>query len=163
MGHRELLLTVGAMVVFSLTTLSVNRLSSRNSEAIYDQQSEFLAVSYAQRFIEEAKLRAFDEAAIDGPVTDTKDFSSGLSLGHGAGETYPRFDDVDDFNGLTRTDTVGGEFAMTATVSVSYVDESALTTPVTDKKFYKRMTVVVTTPALQHSVQAEYVFAYKRI
>lgn len=170
MGHRELLLTVGAMVIFSLTALAVNRRSLENSEGVYSQQIEFLALSHAQRFIEEAKPRAFDENSIDGVITNPNGFTN-YPLGSGGTEDYAIFDDVDDFNGLTHTDTLGSrpghetntDFIMQTSISVVYVDEADLNTPVAYRTFYKKMTVTVTNPALLSPVRAEYVFAYKRI
>ncbi|MFQ5648516.1 MAG: hypothetical protein ACE5IY_01120 [bacterium] len=159
MGHRELLLTIAALMTFSLTTVTVNRLSMTHADAIYGQQAEFVALSLAQRFVEEAKLKAFDESTINSTVTSPAQLT--LSLGAGGAEGYPNVDDVDDFNGLTRTVTTAIG-PMEVSVQVNYVDEADLSLPVAYQTFYKKLTVRVDTVYLPNLVQAQYVFAYKK-
>ncbi|MFQ5864306.1 MAG: hypothetical protein ACE5IW_03660 [bacterium] len=162
MGQRELLLTIGAIVIFSLMSLSINRLAVRNSVAITDQQIEFFGVSLAQRFIEEAKVKAFDENTIVGnPAIMPSGFTS-VPMGPGVGEVYPNFDDVDDFNGFTTTESTNmGN--MDVSISVDYVSDANLDSVINPtKSFYKKMTVTVQSDYLNHSITAEYVFAFQK-
>ncbi|MFQ5771736.1 MAG: hypothetical protein ACE5HX_14475 [bacterium] len=162
MGQQELILTLGAIVLFSLVSLSVNRLVVNHTDAIYSQQAELYAVSVAQQFIEEAKLKAFDENTITGTVSNPGGFSSWGQWGFETGETYPNFDDVDDFHGFTTTLTtdVG---AMTINITVDYVEDSDLDVPVTPTKtYYKKMTVIVQSDYLINPVTAEYIFAFQK-
>ncbi|MFQ6114023.1 MAG: hypothetical protein ACE5NG_08015 [bacterium] len=157
MGQRELLLTIGAIVVFSLTSLSINRLSLRNTEAIYGQQAEFYAVSVAQRFIEEAKVKAFDENTIIGTVTDPSGFST---LGPDT-ESYPNFDDVDDYDGYSTTDpSIIGTIVDSVSISVVYVQDDLADSG--SKTYYKKMTVTAYSDYLNNPVRADYVFAYQK-
>lgn len=162
MGQREFLLTLGAIVIFGMTVLSVNRLALSNSEAIVNQQVELYALNLAQRLIEEGKTRAFDEFTISNtPATLPAGFTP-TPLDHGVTEAYPNFDDVDDFNGLTLVQTTPmGQ--MTVTVAVNYVSEANLDSIVDPTKtFYKKMSVQVQSEALSNAVQAEYVFAFQK-
>jgi hypothetical protein len=157
MGQRELLLTIGAIIIFSLTSLSINQLSLRNSEAIYGQQAEFYAVSVAQRFIEEAKAKAFDENTITGTVSAPSGFST---LGPDT-ESYPNFDDVDDFSGFSTTDpSIIGTIVDSVAIAVSYVQEDL--TETVSHTYYKKMTVTAFSDYLNSPVQADYVFAYQK-
>jgi hypothetical protein len=160
MGQKELLLTLGAIALFSMISFRINQATVRNSEAIYAQQAEFFALSLAQRFVEEAKTKAFDEFTIAGnPATIPGGFTG--SPGSGGGEDYPDFDDVDDFNGYTTTvDTKMG--MMSVTVVVSYVQDTNLDTAVSPWTFYKKMTVTVRSDYLLQPVRAEYVFAFQK-
>ncbi|MFQ5822669.1 MAG: hypothetical protein ACE5JB_01285 [bacterium] len=161
MGQRELLLTIGAIIIFSISSFSVNQLALRNSEAIYMQQAEFYAVKLAQQFIEEAKIKAFDETTIVGnPVSIPSDFKS-IPMGPEGGETYPNFDDVDDFNGFS-TSIATNIGAMTISLSVDYVNETDLDSVVTTQTFYKKMSVTVQSDYLTNLVTAHYVFAYQK-
>ncbi len=161
MGQRELLLTLGAIAIFGLTTLSINRLALNNSTAIVNQQVELYALNLAQRLIEEAKTRAFDENVISSSPALPGGFT-GTPMGKGGGESYPNFDDVDDFNGLTRTEnTPMGQ--MQITVAVNYVSEANLDSIVDPTRtFYKKMSVEVQSVALNHPVRAEYVFSFQK-
>ncbi len=162
MGSRELILTIGAIVIFSLTTLSINRLTLGNSEATINQQIELYALNLAQRFIEEGKTRAFDETTIANTPASMPAAFGTPPLTHGVSESYPSFDDVDDFNGLTLTEaTPVGQ--MQVNVAVNYVSEANLDSVVNPTKtFYKKMTVTVTSDALAIPVRSEYVFAYQK-
>ena len=163
MGYRELLLTLGAMVVFGMTVISVNENVVNSTEAIYDQQVEYLAMMMAQKIIEEAKRKAFDENTINKESSVTvSTFSPSGSLGPGGGESYPYdFDDVDDYNGLAVTDSSAG-IKMTIEVKVDYVAFPNLMTPVGSKQFYKLMVVTVKSPYLQKPIEAAHVFAYQK-
>lgn len=160
MGQQQLLLTLGAIVAFSLVSLSINRNMVRNSEAIYQQQAEFYALNLTQRFIEEAKAKEFDELSINNVVSNTSGFTGTGSFGPVDG-SYPYFDDVDDFHGLSITDTttIG---PMTVNINVAYVKPDSLNYWTGSKQFYKKMTVTVQSVYLNDPVTASYVFAYQK-
>ena len=161
MGHRELLLTLGALVIFSITSFSINRNMIRNSDASYAQQAQFLAYNQAQELIEKAKTKAFAEEVIKGTVADTSGFIA--LLGTDVSESYPnQLDDVDDYNNVNVTvaDSVIGNTTMT--VTVDYVDLADLATPLSQKTFYKLMQVTVTNQYLSNPMFARYIFAYQK-
>ena len=158
MEQSELLLVLGAIVIFGLISLSVNQHILVNSDAVYGQQAELYAVSVAQRYIEEAKMKAFDENAINNSVGAPSSFTN---PGKDGGETYPLFDDVDDFNNFSSTLTELG--TMNVSITVGYVTDANLDSIVVGTKtYYKKMTVTVQSDYLNHAVEANYVFAYQK-
>lgn len=159
MGQQELLLTIGAIVAFSIASFATNQNTVRNSEAVYQRQAEFYALSMAQRFIEEAKTRAFDEKAINTLVTSPTDFINPLKS-DGA-ETYPNYDDADDFVDAptTFTSDLG---TMTVNITFVYVPDTNLGITSITRTFYKKMQVTVTTPYLTSPVTVSYVFAHQK-
>lgn len=163
MGYRELLLTLGAITIFGLTMLGVNEHMISGTEAIYDQQAEYLAMNIAQKYIEEAKTKAFDEKTINKESSITQSsFTQNIFLGPDTGENYPNnFDDVDDYDGLAVTDT-STIIAMDVAVAVTYVQAANLTAPVATREYYKLMNVEVSNSYLQSPVRAVYVFSYQK-
>ncbi len=159
MGHQELLLTIGAIVTFSILNFTVSQHAVRNSDAIYSTQAEFYATSLAQRFIEEAKTKAFDKNTLTATADAVSDFTP--SLGPEAGEVYPNFNDVDDYDGLTRNESFTID-TMRVTITVFYVDETNLNTDAGTRKFYKKMRVSVQSSYLISPVRTDYVFAFQR-
>lgn len=159
MGQQELLLTLGAIVAFSIASLAINQNTVRNTEAVYQRQAEFYALSMAQRFIEEAKTREFDEKAINAPVGNPTQFINPLKKD--GTEAYPDFDDVDDFVDVptTFTSDLG---TMTVAIAVSYVTDTNLDDAAGTRTFYKKMQVTVTTPYLTNPVVVRYVFAFQK-
>lgn len=154
------MLTIGAIILFGIASLTANQLMVRNSEAIYNRQAEFYAISVVQQYIGEAKTKAFDEKTIVGhPGSLPSGFSA--TLGPESGEVYPHFDDVDDFNGYTTTLTTNVG-TMAITISVGYVNEANLDAVVGTPTYYKKIRVTAQSNYLSSPVQADYVVAYHR-
>ena len=153
------MLTIGAIILFGIASLTANQLMVRNSEAIYNRQAEFYAMSVIQRYIGEAKAKAFDETTIVGHPVLPSGFSA--TLGTESGEAYPYFDDVDDFNGYTTTLTTNVG-TITITISVGYVAETNLDVVVLLPTYYKKIRVTAQSNYLLSPVQADYVVTYHR-
>ena len=108
------MLVLGALMLFGLTMLSTNRYIADQNESIIRQEYEWYSISLAQSFIEEAKTKAFDANVINASPSVPSGFTPYGQLGPAAGETYPNFDDIDDYNGLALTDsTTRGNFDIT--------------------------------------------------
>lgn len=156
MGHRELLLVLGAIMLFGVTMLSTNRYVVDQNESIIQREYEFYSISLAQSFIEEGKTKIFD---VNGAVSDPSELTQWNQLGPAVGETYPNFNDVDDYNNLSLTDSTSrGEFDVS--ISVFYVDENDPETPFNDETWYKRMNVTIDNPYLTQPIVLGYVFGY---
>jgi hypothetical protein len=159
MGYREILLTLGAITIFSITTVSVSSHMVNNTEIIYENQATYLLYSYANSIIQQAKTREFDESTINSAVTDP----SGFSLGKVVAESYPvNLDDVDDYHNLTTTINDEAIGPVSISVTMMFVDDSDLETAAGAETFYKRMVVTATNSYVSQPVQAVYIFAYQR-
>ena len=159
MGQQELLLTIGAIVIFGISLTSVNLLTVEQTEAIYRQQAELYALSIAQGYIEEAKTKSFDEFIIQNNVSNPSSFTP--TAGSGAGESYPALDDVDDFVNIP-PDTTTNLGQMSVNIDVQYVDFSDLSTAVFYQTFYKKMTVSVFNQYMLDTLRVNYIFAYQK-
>lgn len=160
MGRSELLLVLGALILFGLTRLSTNRYMVDQNESIIQREYEFYAISLAQSFIEEGKTKAYDVAVINASPPVPSGFTGNGGLGPAAGEFYPNFNDIDDYNGLSLTDSTSrGNFDID--IIVGYIKEA---TPeiieVNQKTFHKKMIVTVTNPFLIQPVQLDFIFSY---
>ena len=158
MGHRELLLLLGAIMLFGVTMLSTNRYMAEQNDATWQREFEYYSLSLAQSFIEEATTKKFDENEINGNPTIKDDFTNVNSLGPD-GEVYPNFDDVDDFNGYAETDTTTRALFV-VNIAVGYVQENDPQTVVNSKEYYKKMTVTISNSNLIQPIQLSYVFGF---
>ncbi len=159
MGHREMLLLLGAIMLFGVTMLSTNRYVVDQNESIIQREYEFYSISLAQSFIEEAKTKAFDAVLVGGTVTSPGELTPWNQLGPGGGEIYPIVDDVDDFDNLSRTDSTSrGTFDVS--IEVGYVLEADPETIVNAESWFKRMNVTVDNSYLVQPVVLGYVFSY---
>lgn len=160
MNSGETLLVMGAIIIFSMTALSMSQSIYEGNRTLMETQVISSGTAVGLSFIEEAKQLSFDEATVaDDDNFDPDSFTSPGGLGLDFGETYPGFDDVDDFHNFSDSvDTQLAIFYVTATVA--YVDSSDLNNPVNNRTFFKRIQVTVTSPFIQDSLQLSHVFSH---
>ena len=164
MNTSQMLITLGALILLSLVILRVNRSFLTTDSVLLDSKIDVLAVSVATSMLEEANGKAFDEN------TDTTSISNvnllSTTLGPESGETYPNFDDFDDFNGLTKIDSTNPIAKFYVTCEVNYVLPSNLDTKATNRTWHKKLTVYVTSPSMlghddkQDTLKMSTVFSY---
>ncbi|MFQ5628730.1 MAG: hypothetical protein ACE5I1_08215 [bacterium] len=162
MGFRELLLVVFNSVLFSLLVLNINATSSRGQEALQETEIAHTAISIAQRFLEEAKSKKFDANVGTGidPATFPGTFTSACCLGHHpTNESYPNFNDVDDYHNFNQTINVQGMDFLVA-ISVAYVSDTNPEQPAGTETFFKKMTVKISSDWLSHSITLKQVVSY---
>ena len=163
MGRAELLLALMSIAIFGRFSLTVNSTLLESSAAVLISEFEMNAMSAADNIIMEAWSRKFDEAVLVTVPSDLPDdFTAYSSLGPETGETYPNFDDIDDYDGLSIADTTSTGFVFNIAVTVGYVDTSDLNTYDNDEQFYKRMDVTITSVYLDTTLTLNHVFSFVR-
>jgi len=162
MNTGQMLLVLGAMTLLSITMLSVNRVLVEQERASMEGAFQLVATSLAQQVIEKAIGKGFDEVVLSDPPTALPDsFTTAGSLGPEAGESYPSFDDIDDFSGYIRTDTTDAGVAYPMNAQVEYVDGSSPDGPAeTSPTFFKRLKVTVSSPYLSNDTVLYYLVSY---
>ena len=162
MGEREMILVLGALIFFSMTSLSVNRFCLDNNEVMMKSEFDYFAISLAQGIIEEVKTREFDSAIVFGTAhTIPDDFT--YPLGPRNDESYPNYNDVDDYNGLNLTvtaDTNGPKVDYNVSVSAGYVEAYDIDTFVSHKTLHKKVVVTVTSDYISAPVILSHVYSY---
>ncbi|MEK7727062.1 MAG: hypothetical protein AAB354_01550 [candidate division KSB1 bacterium] len=160
MGQRELLLLLGAITIFGTAALNVRRFMVDQDESMLQRQFEVYAVSLAQSYIEEAKVKDFDANATDPASPDPNDFTNPPALGPEVGETYASFNDVDDYEGFSKIDSTSiGEFNVA--IQARYVQDSNPNLAVNNRTFYKKIMVTVTHDFLPAPITLSNIFGYQ--
>jgi hypothetical protein len=169
-----MLYTIGALLLVGIFFISGNRRIVEGKISADGSEYTITAVSLAQSLIDEAKLKAFDEQSMAGPVLRS-DLTSNSSLGKDGGtESVPvpdvtassgyasatKFDDVDDYKGYTRLVNTSRASGYSITVSVNYASETYPDSVKSVKTFCKRMRVTVTHPNIPSPVVVSYPFVY---
>ncbi|RJQ47854.1 MAG: hypothetical protein C4534_00510 [Gaiellales bacterium] len=145
----QMLLVLGAMVLFSLMLPSLNESILYSDRTMIATKAEMAAVSLAQRILAEAGTKAFDEACITGAPIFPSQMTPTGSLGAESGESYPNYDDVDDFRSLNLADsTTLPSVLLNVTASVVYVNPSSPSGTSASSTFVKRLRVTVSGPFL---------------
>ncbi|MDZ7268169.1 MAG: hypothetical protein ONB48_09275 [candidate division KSB1 bacterium] len=172
MGYRELLLVLVSVVLLTLLMTQINSQTVEGREALQELSLHQAAASLAQQFIEEARSKKFDAlVGVLAPGDMPDGFTPWNWLGHSGSESYPRFNDVDDYHGFSRTIYVNGAntnltgtdgIPFNVNIQVHYVSEANPDSAVSHETFLKRMTVNVTSSWLPTgtTVTLKHVFSY---
>ena len=163
MGRAELLLVLGALVIFGRFSLIVNNSLLESSTRVLESEFEITAVSLLQEIIYEAGLQAFDEASVSTiPASVPAGFTAAGALGSETGESYPNFDDVDDYNGITITDSTIAGMVYTISAEVGYVSASDLVTITSTLSTLKRLNLTLSSVYLPNDINLSYVYSFIR-
>jgi hypothetical protein len=158
MNTGQTLITIGAMLILSMTILNVNHNYNNTSTAMLNTKFNILATSLATSMIEEATGKAFDANTVDNTVSST---TSLTAVGPGVGEHYPYFNDFDDFDGYSRIDSTMPSAKFEIACEVDYINPANPNTAVTPTKtWHKKMTVTVTSDAMEDTVRMSKVYSY---
>ncbi|MCK4689994.1 MAG: hypothetical protein KAT41_06845 [Candidatus Marinimicrobia bacterium] len=165
MGKAELLILLGAIVIWGIYTLSINEARFNNEVSIMQSQFEISAVGIANSYLEEAKSKAFDEILLSSTSSTFSDslpgeFTALDGLGIDADEIYPNFDDIDDFHNYTVSDTTSEGFVYTVSITVGYVATSDFDNFSANRTFYKRMNVIIDSPDLSNNLNLSRIYPY---
>ena len=145
----QIILVLGAFALLIFMTMNVNVAISNRVDDTYQSQAILAATTLAQSMMNQMFQKAFDESVTVKPVDSLSHMTSAAKLGKDAGEVYPNFDDIDDFNAYTRKDTIiNGIF--TTNVSVVYVSSANLGATSASRTFYKKATVTITSRELKN-------------
>jgi len=161
MNTGQSLLSIGALLMFSLVSLNFNSSVLQNTTVEVENKVYLTGFSLADDLLEEVKQKAFDAATVNFPTTNPASLTAPNSLGHSSSEVYPNFNDIDDFNGFSRG--VSAPHAENYEVScvVQYVDGDDPDVVVNTQTFYKKVTVTVTSPYLRNPVKLSQIFTHK--
>ncbi len=159
--NTESFLTIGALLLFSLVSLNFNSTVLSNTTVEVENKVYLTAFSLADDLIEEIKQKAFDAATLDFPTTDPSTLTATNNLGHGWWETYPDYNDIDDFNGFVQSVSAPHAEGYEITCVVQYVDGDDPDQIVSTQTFYKKVTVTVDSPYLRNPIQLSHIFTLK--
>jgi MSHA pilin protein MshD len=148
MNTGQSLLSLGAMTLVALIVLQVNTGFVMTSSTLLDNKLNILAISLASSIIEEASGKAFDANTIIDAASTSSDLTYPSSLGPGAGETYPNFNDFDDYNGFTITNNHLSSAEFIITSKVNYINSNNPDQSVSVPTWHKKITVYVTSPSM---------------
>lgn len=115
----------------------------------------------SQGLIEEIQTRAFDENTVSGTVDSPEDLSPANSMGYEGGEdSMNQFDDIDDFNNYSYTDSLSGHGNFVVNVSVYYINTSLPDVISNLPTFSKRVDISMDNPYLESTVIVSKIFSY---
>ena len=161
MGSAQFLLLAGGILFFTNLVLTFNRTSASQALVVYENEAFIYGESLGQRFIEEIEKRSFDENTVSDEVDATEGFSPADSMGYDSGETSMNlFDDIDDFNNYTFTDSLSGHGDFVVNISVYYINTYLPDVISSLPTFSKRVDISLDNSYLQGTFSVSKIFSY---
>ena len=145
----QMLLVLGAIVLFSIILPSLNQVILYNDVNIIVTRVENSALALAQGYLSEAATKEFDEVCLTSLPLIASQLTPVANLGSESGEYYPNFDDLDDYVDLSLVDsTTFPSVSFTVTGAVDYIDPDNPETTSGSPTFVKRLRITVTSSYL---------------
>lgn len=157
MNTGQMLITLAALMLLSLIILRVTGNFLNTESSLMDSKFGVLGISLATSMMEEATGKSFDENSNSGTVLSLGDLTS---IGPESGETYPNFDDFDDYDGLVKWDNSMPVTSYKIECKVSFVNPTSLDKGTTSKTWHKKLDVMVSTPSSEDTVVMSKVYSY---
>jgi hypothetical protein len=158
MNTGQIMLTIGAMTLLSLTTMRVNKHFVASGVSLDETKFSVLAVSLASSLLEEANSKAFDENTTENAVTSLASLSA---LKKDNGETYSdSFDDCDDYNNYVDSVVNIPSAKFYIKCLLNYVDVATPDVSSGSATWHKKITVLVASPSMTDTVKMSSVFSY---
>ena len=162
MNSGQSLLSIGALLILSLTILRVNNSILITDSIMQDSKLGILSISLATSLIEEASKKAFDAASADDAVLNVSELTSPWGLGPGSSEnpdSSSTFNDFDDYNGYTKMDTINTiDYKLTCTVN--YINPDNVDGIVMARTWHKKITIDVTSSLMTDTLRFSTVYSY---
>jgi len=163
MNNIQSLTTIGAIALFSLISVRFNSTVLENITVEVENKIYLTAFSLADDLIEEIKQKAFDEETVvfrsinPEELTPSNNFAPSF---RDPGETSSptTWDDIDDYNGYTKSISLPHAEGFQVTSQVEYVSASNPDLASLTQTFFKRITVRVTSAYLRNPVRLSFVF-----
>jgi hypothetical protein len=160
LGKVQYTLIAGVMFLVSQMSLTVNSRILQMKGLSTENESILAATSFAQSFLREVAARKFDERAIGKKVTSIDSLTVPEACGPDYGEGYSTFDDIDDFNGYTRSISNDRLGTYNMTVAVHYTNKASLGSVSLQRTFMKAVTVTISGPYLPKTIVMKSVVSY---
>jgi len=161
MAGNQMMLSIGAMIFLSMLILNVHSSTTDKLIILYSNEAVIEATGIVQAVFEEIQTKAFDENTISDAAKERNLLTPVGSLGKDSSEVvYTDFDDIDDYSGLSITDSanVMGKFDLA--VLVYYVDETSPYDSSSTRTYIKRVDISITNESLPTTLTFKKLISY---
>jgi len=161
MAGNQMILSIAGMIFLSMLILNVHSSTTDKLIILYSNEAVIEATGIVQAVFEEIQTKAFDENTVSDAAKERNLLTPLGSLGKDSSEVvYTDFDDIDDYNGLSITDTanVMGQFNLA--VWVYYVDETSPYDSSGIRTYIKRVDISISNESLPTTLSFKKLISY---
>jgi len=155
------LLVLGALILISSFILGVNTTESLQIKSTITNQAIITATSLSQSLMEQIQSESFDQKTVSTSVTIPDSLTAPSLLGPDAGEnSMITYNDVDDYNNYTETDTLGGLGTFNLKAKISYCTKMNPDVSSSVRTFSKRVDISIYNKFLIDTMKISKVISY---
>lgn len=161
MARAEILYITAAIVILGTLTLTFKDilLDSDNNEA--EAEYQIMAINLLDKFIDQVALKSFDEASVNGrPNGIPGSFTSPAKLGPEENETYPNFNDYDDYHNFSITDTTSNGMVYTIKSYLGYVTIDDTENFLSSQSNMKRLNASIMSTSIPSELHMSRIFTF---
>ena len=152
---------IGAIAIFTSLALIFNQKQNIDLDTSLYQEAVIVSAELGDSFLNELTREAFDENTVSAEIDTVTSLTMAYSLGAESGEIdVSQYDDIDDYDGYTKTDSLNKLGIFTTTVEVCYIDDANPDTKSSARTFLKRIDIEVTNYYLSNAVKLYYLASY---
>lgn len=148
-------LTIGAIMLFGILILNVNRTTLGSEEKKLYSEYFIAATGIAQSLISEVKEKKFDRTVNGQPLNDASTLTLPAQFGVSSGTPVSSFTAIEDYHNHVRTISTPRAGNFTARVNIQYVNENNISQTSNSRTRIKRISVYVTNPFLKDTLSLQ--------
>jgi len=161
MTGNQMMLSIVAMIFLSMLVLNVHSSTTDKLIILYSNESVIEATGIVQAIFEEIQTKAFDEATTTAAAKERDLLTPALSLGKDDTEAlYNDFDDIDDYDNYTLTDTANVMGTFNLAVLVRYAEETAPYDTTNSRTYMKRVDISISNESLPTTLTFNKLISY---
>jgi hypothetical protein len=149
------MLSLGALILFSFISVNFNSTILENTTVETENKVYLTAFSLADDLIEEIKKKAFDERTVDFQAIEQNQLT--YPPGPEAGEVWPYFNDMDDYNNYTKPVNLPHVEDYEVSCTVNYVNSSG--NDLSSQSYFKKVTIKVDSKYLRNPIYIKFIFS----
>lgn len=155
MNTGQSMLSLGALILFSFISVNFNSTILENTTVETENKVYLTAFSLADDLIEEIKKKAFDERTVDFQAIEQNQLT--YPPGPEAGEVWPYFNDMDDYNNYTKPVNLPHVEDYEVSCTVNYVNSSG--NDLSSQSYFKKVTIKVDSKYLRNPIYIKFIFS----
>ena len=161
MISMERLYVVGGIMLLSVITLIFASSSSEHTTINFNNEAIITATAIGQSLLEEIQSRAFDENTVNSHAEIVDDLTKYNKLGPESGENnINQYDDIDDFNGYSRSQVLSRLDSFDIKVNLYYVSTSNPEVNLSGESFSKLISISISNEYLLNTLKFNKIVGY---
>jgi len=161
LNSGQQILTIFAIAILTVLIINIYKSQGSKEEMLFGNEAIITGAGIAQSLINEIQVKAFDEKTVSRGYSIADSLTHPNLLGSDAGEyVSTQFDDIDDYNNYTKSDSLDRLGLFNLKVNVYYINKLMPDVKSYVQTFTKQIDILLTNFSLPDTIRFHQVIAY---